>query len=211
MARLIYFAIASLDGYVEDAAGNFDWSAPDDEVHAFVNDLVRPIGTYLYGRRMYETMAIWESPGILADEEPASLDFAQIWRAADKIVISTTLESATTTRTLVEPTFDPDAIRQRKAIATRDIAVGGANLAAQALRAALVDELRLIIAPIVVGGGKRWLPSDVPLELALLDERRFQNGTCYLSYRIETRRRARTGRVPGKEQNIERVLPVDGD
>jgi dihydrofolate reductase len=153
MARLIYSAITSLDGYVADAEGTFEWAAPDEEVHAFVNDLERPIGTYLYGRRMYEVMVAWETIDPDADQPPAVQDFARIWQAADKIVYSTTLETLASARTKIERVFDPDAIRQMKATADRDLTVGGPGLAAQALKAGLVDECHLFLTPIVVGGG----------------------------------------------------------
>ena len=183
MAKLIYSAITSLDGYVADEEGNFDWAAPDEEVHTFVNDLERPVGTYLYGRRMYEVMAYWETAHTLADQPPFALDFAQIWQAADKIVYSRTLETVNSARTRIERDFDPEAVRQMKEQAGRDITVGGPYLAAQAIRAGLVDECHLFVAPIVVGSGKQSLPNDVRLELELLDERRFGNGVVYLQYR----------------------------
>jgi dihydrofolate reductase len=185
MAKLIYAAIASLDGYVADERGRFDWAEPDEEVHAFVNELQRPVGTYLYGRRMYEVMRPWETMN-LADEPSVMQDFAELWRAADKIVYSKTLETVTTPRTQLERDFDPDAIRAMKAQAERDIAVGGPDLAAHAIRAELVDDYDLIVAPIVVGGGNRWLPDDVRVELELLDERRFRNGMVHLHYRSAT-------------------------
>src|ERR1700716_1316854 len=183
MAKLIYSAIASLDGYVEDERGRFDWAAPDDEVHAFVNDLERPIGTYLYGRRMYETMVFWDTAHTLADQPPVVLDFARIWQAADKVVYSRTLETASSARTRIESDFDPDAVREMKASAGGDISVGGAGLAAQAIRAGLVDEYRLFLTPIVVGGGKPAMPHDAGANLELLDERRFGNGVVHLHYR----------------------------
>jgi dihydrofolate reductase len=182
MAKLIYLALTSLDGFVEDRDGEFDWAAPDEEVHAFVNDLARPIGTYLYGRRMYETMAFWEIAPTLADQPLVVKDFAQIWRAADKIVYSTTLEAVSSARTRIERDFDPEAVRQMKSRAERDITVGGATLAAQAFKAGLIDECHLFLAPIVVGGGKRSLPGN-RLELELLDERRFGKGMVHLHYR----------------------------
>jgi dihydrofolate reductase len=182
MATLTYSAITSLDGYVEDAEGRFDWAEPDAEVHAFVNELERPVGTYLYGRRMYETMAYWESPPNLADQPPHVRDFAEIWQAADKIVFSRTLEALSSDRTRIERTFDHDAVRRLKATADRGISVGGAELAAQAIVAGLVDEFQLFLVPVVVGDGKRVLP-DARARLELLDERRFDNGTVYLRYR----------------------------
>lgn len=185
MSRLIYSAITSLDGYVADEAGNFDWAAPDEEAHTFVNDLERPVGTYLYGRRMYEVMVYWETASpTLSDQTPFMQDFARIWQAADKVVYSTTLETVSSARTRIERTFDPDAIRQMKADAGRDISVGGPHLAAQALKAGLVDECHLFVTPIVVGGGTRALSEDVRVKLELLDERRFGNGVVHLHYRI---------------------------
>jgi dihydrofolate reductase len=185
MAKLIYSAISSLDGYVADEDGNFDWGEPDEEVHAFVNDLARPVGTYLYGRRMYEVMLAWETMN-LAGQPPFIQDFAEIWRAADKIVYSKTLETESSARTRIERAFDPEAVRQLKAAAGRDLAVGGPELAAQAFEAGLVDECHLFLAPIVVGGGTQSLPDDVRLQLELLDERRFGNGMVHLRYRITT-------------------------
>jgi dihydrofolate reductase len=187
VAKLIYTAITSLDGYIEDAQGRFDWAAPDEEVHAFVNDLERPVGTHLYGRRMYETMVFWESPPDLAARPPFVRDFAEIWQAADKIVYSKRLQTASSARTRIEREFDPEAVRQLKATADADITVGGAELAAQAIAAGLVDEYHLFLVPVVVGGGKRALPdTNVRVNLELLDERRFRNGTVYLHHRIRS-------------------------
>ncbi len=183
MAKLIYSAIASVDGYTVDRDGAFDWAAPDAEVHAFVNDLERRIGTCLYGRRMYETMVFWETADAPADESPVVLDFAKIWQAADKVVYSTTLASVSSARTRIERTFDPDAVRQMKAQAERDISIGGAGLAGDAIKAGLVDEYHLFAVPAVVGGGTRALPDGVRLDLELIDERRFAGGTVYLRYR----------------------------
>ncbi len=177
---LIYSAIASLDGYVEDEEGKFDWAAPDEDVHAFVNDLERSVGTYLYGRRMYETMVFWETA---EDEQPFIRDFAEIWRAADKIVYSKTLESVSSDRTRLERDFDPDAVRQLKETAGRDTTIGGPALAAQAIRAGLVDEYHFFLVPVLVGGGKRALPDGVRKELELLDERRFASGVVFVRYR----------------------------
>jgi dihydrofolate reductase len=182
MARLIYSVIESVDGYVADEKGNFDWAEPDEEVHTFFNQLERPVGTYLYGRGMYETMIYWETVGG-GDQPPYVRDFAEMWRAASKIVYSRTLEAASSDRTRIERHFDAEAIRRTKAEAGSDLTVGGPELAAQALAAGLVDECHLYVAPIVIGGGKRSLPSDVRLYLELLDERRFGNGTVYLRYR----------------------------
>jgi dihydrofolate reductase len=188
MAKLVYSAIASLDGYVADEDGNFDWAAPDEEVHAFVNDLERKVGTYLFGRRMYEVMRYWETAQAVTDQPPVMRDFAEIWQAADKIVYSKTLEAVSTARTRIEREFDPEAVRQMKAQAERDLSVGGPDLAAQALGAGLVDECHLFVAPVVVGGGKRSLPADVRLKLELLDERRFEGGMVYLYYRTRRTR-----------------------
>ena len=186
MANLIYSTIASLDGYVADENGNFDWAAPDEEVHSFVNDLERPVGTYLYGRRMYEVMVFWETAHTLSDQSPVEQDFAQIWQAADKIVYSRTLETVSSARTRIERDFDPEAVRQLKGAAKRDITVGGPDLAAQAIKAGLVDEYQLFLTPNLVGGGKQSLPDNVRLELELLDERRFGSGVVYLHYRTRT-------------------------
>ena len=183
MAKLIYSSIASLDGYVADDEGNFDWAAPDEEVHAFVNDLERPIGTYLYGRRMYETMVYWETADPAA-EPPVINDYTEIWRAAEKIVFSKGLETVSSAKTRIERNFDPDAVRELKEQADQDLGVGGPDLAAQALRAGLVDECHLFLAPVVVGGGNPSLPDDLLLRLQLLDERRFDSGMVYLSYRV---------------------------
>jgi dihydrofolate reductase len=184
MAKLIYSALTSLDGYLADEEGNFDWAMPDEEVHTFINDLERPVGTHLYGRRMYETMVYWETAHTVADH-PVEQDFAEIWRAAEKVVYSKTLETVSSARTRIERAFDPDAIRQVKASAERDISVGGPDLAAQAFGAGLVDECHLFLAPIVIGGGKRALPEGVRVVLELLDERRFGNGMVYLHYRTK--------------------------
>ena len=186
MAKLIYSAITSLDGYIADEDGNFDWAAPDEEVHVFVNELERPVGTYLYGRRMYETMVYWETAHTVENQPPVGQDFAEIWQAAEKIVYSTTLEVVSSARTRIERAFDPDAIRGMKASVERDISVGGADLAAQAIRASLVDECHLFVAPIVVGGGKQAFPKDVRMKLELLDERSFSSGMAYLRYRTKT-------------------------
>jgi len=186
MARLIYSMIASLDGYVADEKGDFDWAAPDQEVHRFVNDLERRVGTYLYGRRMYEVMLAWEDPATVADEPPFMRDFAQVWQAADKVVYSRTLESVSSARTRIERDFVPDEVRRMKAAADGDLTIGGPDLAGQAIRAGLVDELHLLVVPVVVGAGKRCLPAGVRLRLELLDQRRFGGGVVYLRYRIGT-------------------------
>jgi dihydrofolate reductase len=192
MAKLIYSAMMSLDGYVADEDGKFDWAEPDEEVHAFVNDLERSVGTYLYGRRLYEVMVAWETMN-LADQSPFLQDFAEIWQAADKIVYSKTLETASSAKTRIERAFDPEAVRQLKAAAGRDLLVGGPALAAQAFEAGLVDESHLFLAPIVVGGGKQSLPDDVRVELELLDDRRFRSGVVFLRYRT---RREETSAPP---------------
>jgi dihydrofolate reductase len=184
MGQLIYMAIASLDGYIEDEKGNFDWARPDEEVHRFVNDLSRPIGTHLYGRRMYETLAPWETDPSLAAHSDYTADFAEIWQAADKIVYSGSLETAPTRRTRIERRFEPEAVRRMKEAAERDLTVGGPALAAEAFGAGLVDECHLFLNPVAVGGGKRALPRDLRLELELLDERRFGGGVVHLHYRV---------------------------
>jgi dihydrofolate reductase len=183
MAKLIYSTITSLDGYAADKDGNFDWSVPDDEVHAFINDLERPIGTYLYGRRMYEVMTYWETADTGAGQPPVMRDYAELWQAADKVVYSKTLEAVSSARTRIERDFDPEAVRRIKVSAEQDVTVGGPELAAQAFEAGLVDECHLFLSPIVVGGGKQSLPDDVRVKLELLDERRFANGVVHLHYR----------------------------
>ena len=186
MANLIYSAIMSLDGYVTDEDGNFDWAAPGEEVHTFVNDLERPIGTYLYGRRMYEVMRYWETAHTIADQPTFVQDFTDIWQAADKIVYSRTLDTVSSARTRLERDFEPEAVRRMKATAGHDISVGGPDLAAEAIKASLVDELQLFLVPIVVGRGKQALPGNVQLKLQLLDEHRFGSGVVYLRYRTRT-------------------------
>jgi dihydrofolate reductase len=186
MAKLLYSAITSLDGYVADEGGSFGWAAPDEEVHAFVNDLERPVGTYLYGRGMYELMHVWETDPAAAAQSPAAREFAEIWQAADKVVYSRTLAAASSARTRIERDFDPEAVRQLKASAGRDLSVGGPHLAAQAIRAGLVEEFRLFLVPFVVGGGNQSLPDNVRVQLELLDERRFGGGVVYLRYRTRT-------------------------
>jgi dihydrofolate reductase len=184
MGKLIYSAITSLDGFIEDEHGHFDWAAPDEDVFAFVNDLERPIGTYLYGRRLSETMVGWETDAFMGDRQPVTLDFAQIWRAADKVVFSKTLETVSSARTTIESRFDPDKIRRMKASARSDLTVGGAELAALAFRAGLIDECHLFLNPIVVGGGKQALPSKNRTRLRLLDVGRFDSGVVHLHYRV---------------------------
>jgi len=182
MARLIYTAISSLDGYIADEEGRFDWSEPDEEVHRFVNELVRPVGTYLLGRRMYEVMRVWDT--LELDDLPQHIsDFARIWREADKIVYSTTLDHVAAPRTRLERDFAVDAIRRLKEEAPSDLAVGGAALAAHAFEAGLVDVVQLFLSPVIVGGGTRCLPAGVRARLELEDERRFANGVVYLGYR----------------------------
>lgn len=183
MASLIYSAIASLDGYVEDVHGQFDWAAPDEEVHSFVNDLERPIGTYLYGRRMYETMVSWEAAPLDESVPVAVRDFTRMWQAAEKVVYSRTLQSASSARTRIERSFDAEAIRRLKVTTSNDLTVGGADLARQAIKAELVDELQLFVVPVVVGGGKAWLPKNLHLNLELLDARHFASGVVFLRYR----------------------------
>jgi dihydrofolate reductase len=185
MAKLIYSMLTSLDGYVADADGNFDWATPDEEVHSFVNDLERGVGTYLYGRRMYEVMVAWET--MPTDDQPPSIrDYAGIWRAAEKVVYSTTLDAVTSERTRIERDFDPEAVRRMKSSAGHDLSIGGPGLAAPAIAAGLVDEYHFLIAPIVVGGGTAAFPSGAGVALELMDERRFANGTVSLRYRAAT-------------------------
>jgi dihydrofolate reductase len=186
MVKLIYIANVSLDGFIEDASGSFEWTAPDDEVFAFITDLVRSVGTYLYGRRLYETMAVWETDATLAAQSEPMADFAKVWQAADKVVYSTTLQAASTARTRIERSFDPDAVGDMKRSATTDLTVGGANLAAHAFKSGLIDECHLFIRSVVVGGGKPALPRDTRAELELVDERRFTSGVVYLRYRNRT-------------------------
>ena len=186
MAMLIYSAISSLDGYVADKAGNFEWAAPDEEVFSFVNDFERPMGTYLYGRRMYETMVYWETASTGSDQPSVVRDFAEIWKAADKIVYSKTLKAASSARTRIERHFDPGAVSQLKATASQDITVAGSDLAAQAFKFGLVDELHLFMTPVTVGGGKPALLSDLHLNLELLDLHRFGGGVVHLRYRLRT-------------------------
>lgn len=183
MAKLIYSALGSLDGYVEDASGTFEWAAPDEEVHAFANELERPVGTYLYGRRMYETMVFWETVDPDGDSPAVAREFAAIWQAAEKVVYSRTLTTVSSSRTRIERELAPDVIERMKQSSGSDISIGGAELAGQAIAAGLVDELQLLLVPVLVGGGKRALPNDVRAALELLDERRFQSGAVFLRYR----------------------------
>ena len=183
MAKLIYTANISLDGYVEDQAGKLDFTAPHEEVHRYITDREREVGTYLYGRRMYETMAPWETDPTLAGQLPFLTDYADVWKAADKIVYSTTLGSPSTAKTRIERRFDPEAVRSFVESAQRDVSVGGAELAAQAFKAGLVDECRLYVAPVLIGGGKPAFPRDVFLRLELLEEHRFASGVVHLRYR----------------------------
>lgn len=185
MAKLIYSVISSLDGYTEDIDGNFDWAAPDEEVHRFINDLERAAGTHLYGRRMYETLAVWETDPSLAADSPITRDFADIWQAADKIVYSRTLQAIPTRKTQLQRNFDPEAVRQLKETARQDILIGGPELAAEAFRAGLIDECQVFLAPVIVGGGKRSIPAHIRLELELLEEHRFNSGVIFLRYRTK--------------------------
>jgi len=182
MARLIYGMNASLDGYIEDASGSFDWSEPDPAVHTFWNDYQRNLGTYLFGRRMYETMAVWETMLDTPGQPPEIRDFAEGWKAVDKVVFSRTLESVSTARTRIEREFDPAAIRELKAAASADLAIEGPNIAAQAIKAGLVDEYLVMVSPVIVGGGKPWLPPDVRINLTLVEERPVENGCVLLRY-----------------------------
>jgi dihydrofolate reductase len=186
MAKLIYVMNASLDGYIADEDGKFDWGEPGEEYYSFINDLHRPVGTYLYGRRLYELMQVWETDPAAAAQSPGTREFAAIWQAADKVVYSRTLAAAATTRTRIERDFDPEAVRQLKAAAEGDLTVGGPTLTAHAITAGLVDEVHLFVWPVVVGGGKRFLPNRLQLQLELLDERRFGSGAVYLRYRTQT-------------------------
>jgi dihydrofolate reductase len=186
MAKLIYVANVSLDGYIEDADGRFDWTEPADEVFTFITDLVRPVGTYLLGRRMYETMAVWEADAALAAQSELMADFARVWQGADKIVYSTTLDVVSTGNTRLERRFDTDSVRELKASVTNDLTVGGPGLAAHAFKAGLVDECQLLVYPVLVGGGKTGLPSDGRIPLDLVEEHRFDNGVVYLRYRIQS-------------------------
>ena len=186
MAKLLYVMNASVDGYIADQDGNLDWGAPGEEYYSFLNDLVRPVGTYLYGRRLYELMAVWETDPAAAAQSPGTREFAQLWQAAGKVVYSRTLQAAATTRTRIERGFDPEAVRQLKAAAEGDLTVGGPDLGAQAITAGLVDEVQLFVWPVVVGGGKRFLPDRVRFRLELLDERRVGSGVVYLRYRTQT-------------------------
>ena len=186
MAKLLYVMNASLDGYIADEDGKFDWGAPGEEYYSFISDLLRPVGTYLYGRRLYELMKVWETDPAAAAQSPGTREFAAIWQAADKVVYSRTLEATSTTRTRIERDFDPEAVRQLKAAAERDFTVGGPTLGAHAITAGLVDEYHLIVWPVVLGGGKPFFPNRVRLRLELLDERRLGNGVVYLRYRTQT-------------------------
>jgi dihydrofolate reductase len=183
VAELVYSSIQSLDGYIADENGGFGWARPGEEVHAFVNDLTRPIGTYLFGRRMYEVMAVWERPEEFEGMTDAVRDFAALWRTTDKVVYSRTLDAVSTERTRLEHEFDPEAVRALKESSERDLAIGGPTLAASAFRAGLVDELQIFVVPAIVGGGTRSLPDGVRIDLELVEERRFANGMAYLRYR----------------------------
>ena len=185
MAKLIYSTQTSLDGYINDEQGNFDWARPDAEVHSFFNELERQLGTELYGRRMYETMRYWQDPPDLAEQSDYIRDFAEIWQNTDKVVYSRTLGSASTPRTRIESEFDPEAVREMKEAADADLSVGGAGLAAEALRAGLVDELNQVVYPVIVGGGTHWLPDGLRLDLELLEERRFAAGAVHLHYAVQ--------------------------
>ncbi len=185
MANLIYSTLSSLDGYIEDEAGQFDWAVPSDEVHAFINDAMRPVGTHLYGRRMYEMMRVWETDPGLTTDSPLMADFARLWQAADKVVFSRTLERVSTSRTRLVREFEPDMVRQMKAREERDLIIGGSVLATEAFRAGLVDECQLFLVPISVGGGKPSLPNGLRLLLDLAEQRRFADGTVYLRYLIK--------------------------
>jgi dihydrofolate reductase len=186
MGKLIYVSNVSLDGYIEDEHGNFDWTPPEDDFYVFITDLVRPVGTYLYGRRLYDLMGVWETDPALAAQSQLMADFANVWQAANKVVYSTTLDAVSTAKTRLEHDFDPASVREMKASATTDLTVGGAHLAAQAFKAGLVDECHLFVHPVLLGGGKPGLPSDVRVELELLEDRPLSKGVVYLRYGIET-------------------------
>ena len=183
MAKLIYSMLMSLDGYVEDEHGRFGWGAPNDaELHAYINALAAPLGTYLYGRRMYETMVFWETAHTLPDQPPFVLDWARQWQAAEKIVYSNSLTASRSARTRIERVFDPEVVRGLKAEVDRDLCIAGPQLAGEAIKAGLVDEFQMIVCPVVVGGGKRFFPDNVRVELKLIEERRFGNGAVVLRY-----------------------------
>jgi dihydrofolate reductase len=182
MAKLIYFIPASLDGFISDD-GDYEWSAPSDEAFAFITELIRPMGAYLYGRKNYETMTVWQTPEVLPNPTPGMLEFARIWQAAEKIVYSRSLETISTPNTRLVREFDPQAIRDLKAQSSRELSVAGPTLAAEAIRAGLVDEIHLLVAPAILGGGRRVLPANARTRLELLDQRRFDNGMVYLRYR----------------------------
>lgn len=188
MAHLIYITNASLDSYIEDKDGKFNWTDPNEDLFVFITNLIRDAGIYLYGRRLYESMMVWETDPNLAADSPMSRDFAETWQAANKIVYSGTLQAASTRKTHIERNFDPDAVRRLKATAEQDILIGGAELAAQAFRSELIDEYQLFLHPVIVGGGKPALPGDVRINLELLEERSFSNGTVFLRYRTTQRR-----------------------
>lgn len=184
MARLLFFAITSLDGYIEDESGDFMWAAPAEDVHAFTNDVIRPVGVHLYGRKMYETMVFWEANG---DDDPIGRDFATMWRAADKVVFSRTLTAVASERTRLERAFDPSMVRAMKANSPTDISISGPELAAHAFAAGLVDDVHLLLVPTLVGGGKRALPAGARISLALVDEHRFASGFVYLKYQVSAK------------------------
>jgi dihydrofolate reductase len=188
VGKLIYSGIASLDGYVEDREGKFDWAKPDEEVHAFINDLERSLGTYLYGRRLYETMVVWETLDTGPEQDPVLRDYAELWRAAEKVVYSRTLDRVHSQRTRIEQVFEPAEVRRLKAARERDLGIGGAELAGEAIAAGLVDEIRLVLVPVVAGGGTPALPREVPLGLELRDLRRFASGAVHLRYRVRAQR-----------------------
>jgi dihydrofolate reductase len=185
MGKLVYSMIVSLDGYVNDAQGQFGWGAPDEELHVFIGEQSRSLGTYLYGRRIYETMLFWETAHTLPDAPPFVVEYAQVWQAAEKVVHSTTLQDVASARSRLVRSFDPEAVGELKAASPLDVSVHGPHLAAHALRAGLVDEVQLYVAPVLVGGGTRFFPDDVQLDLELLDQRRFGGGVLYLRYGVQ--------------------------
>lgn len=186
MAKLIYAGIVSLDGYFADANDKFDWAMPSEEIHTFINDLERKIGTHLYGRRLYEIMTAWETMHTLAGQPPIVLDYSAIWRSADKIVFSKSLKAVSSSRTTIQTEFDAEVVRNLKNKSERDLSIGGPDLAAQAIKAGLVDEYRLFITPVLVGGGKQFFPENVHLNLKLVEELRFGNGVVHLHYKTVT-------------------------
>jgi dihydrofolate reductase len=186
MARLVYAVLASLDGYVADEAGNFDWAAPGEDVHRFINELERSVGTYLFGRRLYEIMAVWQDFPDIEQEPEVIGEYAAIWQSADKIVYSETLAAVTTPKTRLDRSFDPQSVRAMVTDQEQDVSIGGPTLASHALRAGIVDDIHLFIVPHIVGGGTPCWPAGLPLQLDLAEQERFSDGTVYLHYTTRT-------------------------